>query len=98
MAIRPWLGKFPADVITVKERTARELECTRILLKHPRNPVHFTDLDGHEAVGNLWSTRDRVAAAMGTTRDDLMGHMTEAMAHPEDVEVQGTADFMKNSS
>jgi len=68
MAIRPWLEKFSGDVVTVKERTSRELEATRLLQRHPRNPVHFTDLDGHEAVGNLWSTRERLAAAMGTTR------------------------------
>ena len=98
MAIREWLEKFSADVVTIKDRTSRELECTRILMKHPRNPVHFMDLDGHEAVGNLWSTRERVAAAMGTTRDDLMGHIMEAMARPEDAEVIPRADFMANES
>ena len=98
MAIRPWLEKFSEDVVTVKDRTSRELECTRILVKHPRQPVHFTDLDGHEAVGNLWSTRDRVATAMNTTRDALIGHLMEAMSHPVDFEVQGTAGFLKNQS
>jgi len=98
MAIRPWLEKFAEEVVTIRERTGREFECTRILLGHPRNPVHFLDVDGHEAAGNLWSTRDRVAASMGTTREALMGHLMEAMAHPEDVEIAQTADFMKNSS
>ena len=69
MAIRRWLESFSEDVVEVREHTSRELECSRILLKHPNKPVHFSDLDGFEAVGNVWSTRDRVAAALHTTKD-----------------------------
>jgi len=98
MAIRQWLEKFSDDVVRVTERTGRELECTRVLMKHPRNPVHFADLEGYEAVGNLWSTRERVAGAMDTTRDALMGHLMEAMARPEDVEVVPKAEFQANES
>src|SRR3989304_5974966 len=98
MAIREWLEKFFAAGCTIKDRTSRELECTRILMKHPRNPVHFMDLDGHEAVGNLWSTRERVAAAMGTTRDDLMGPLMEALARPGGAGGIPRADFMANES
>lgn len=98
MAIRQWLETFSGDVVTVKDRTSRELECTRVLMKHPRSPVHFTDLEGFEAVGNLWSTRERVAGAMGTTRDELMGHLIEAMARPEDAELVEKAGFQANES
>ncbi len=98
MAVRPWLERFSDDVVTIKERTSRELECTRILLKHPRSPVHFADLDGHEAVGNLWSTRDRVASAMNTTRDALLGHLMLSMSHPEDFHAVEKAGFQANET
>ena len=98
MAIRRWLESFSEDVVEVRERTSRELECTRILLKHPNKPVHFSDLDGFEAVGNVWSTRDRVAAALHTTKDALLAQLIEAQARPRDTRVVDRADFMKNDS
>src|SRR2546425_6534921 len=98
MAVRPWLERFSDEVVTINERTSREIECTRILAKHPRNPVHFTDLDSYEAVGNLWSTRDRVAAAMNTTKDALLGHLMLAMSHSEDFRVVEKAGFQANET
>ncbi len=98
MAIRRWLETFSEDVVEVREHTSRELECTRILLKHPNKPVHFSDLDGFEAVGNVWSTRDRVAAALHTTKDELLAKLMEAQAHPKDTRLVDRADFMKNDS
>ena len=64
MATRRWLNRFAVEVIKISARTSREVECTRVLLSHPREPVHFLDLEGAEATGNLWSTRGRVAAAL----------------------------------
>jgi len=98
MAIREWLEMFSDEVVRVPGRTSRELECTRILVKHPRSPVHFTDLDGFEAVGNLWSTRDRVATALKTAKDRLLTTLMEAQAHPKDTRIVDRAEFMKNDS
>src|SRR3989442_14440687 len=98
MAVRPWLERFSDEVVTINERTSREIECTRILAKHPRSPVHFTDLDGYEAVGNLWSTRERVASAMNTTKDALLGHLMLAMSHSEDFRVVDKAGFQANET
>ncbi|TLZ64302.1 MAG: UbiD family decarboxylase [Methanobacteriota archaeon] len=98
MSVREWLERFSDEVVTIKERTSRELACTRTLLKHPRSPVHFTDLDGFEAAGNLWSTRDRLAAAMGTTKDALLGHLMEAMSGPKDFRVVPKAGFQANET
>src|SRR5207247_4302183 len=64
MAIRDWLAALSKDVVEVQEPVATDLEATRFLLRHPRQPVHLRNLQGGEAVGNLWSTRDRVAAAL----------------------------------
>ncbi len=98
MAMHQWLERFSGDVIRVEERTSRELECTRIVLNHPRNPVHFVDLDGFEAVGNLWSTRDRIAAALSIPREQLLPKLLEAQAHPKDTRLVERAEFLKNSS
>jgi UbiD family decarboxylase len=98
MAVRDWLERFSNEVVTVKERTSRELEVTRALLEHPRSPVHFTDVDGHEAAGNLWSTRDRIGAALGVTKDEMMGRLLRAQTNPSDTRLVSDAPFLKNSS
>ncbi|HYV08683.1 MAG TPA: UbiD family decarboxylase, partial [Thermoplasmata archaeon] len=73
MAVREWLERFSDDVLRIEADTSREIEATRILVREPRRPVHFRSLDGAEAVGNLWSTRDRVAAALRTPNETLLG-------------------------
>jgi len=98
MAIRSWLDQLGPEVVRVGTRVRRELEATKILLQHPRNPVHFTDLDGGEAVGNLWSTRDRLAAAMNTTKDKLLELLMDAQAHPIDVNVVDHPEFAKHAT
>lgn len=98
MALRAWLRTFADDVVPIKERTSRELDCTRILLTHPNAPVHFVDLDGFEAVGNLWSIRERIATALGITKTELFAKIMEAQAHPKDTHLVDLADFLKNAS
>src|SRR3972149_6225581 len=68
MALRPWLERFAHETITIKGRMSREVELTKHLVAHPNVPVHFTDLDGFEAAANVWSTRDRIAAALEIPR------------------------------
>jgi UbiD family decarboxylase len=98
MAVRPWLERFADETITITEKVSREIEVTRHLLAHPNVPVHFSDLDGFEAAGNLWSTRDRVAAALGVTKDDLLTKLLDAQSHPKDTRLVERAPFQKNAS
>ena len=98
MGIRAWLERFAGETVTVEDRVSREIEVTRHLVAHPNVPVHFRDLDGFEAAGNLWSTRERVATALGTTKDDLLPRLLEAQTHPKDPRLVDRADFLKNSS
>src|SRR3989449_575807 len=98
MAIRDWLAAFSNDVVEVKEPVATALEATRFLLRHPRQPVHLRTLQGGEAVGNLWSTRDRVAAALRVSNADLLPKLMEAQAHPKDARVVARADFMRHET
>src|SRR3989454_4059596 len=98
MAIREWLAAFSNDVVEVKEPVAIDLEATRFLLQHPRQPVHLKDLQGGEAVGNLWSTRDRVATALRVSKADLLPKLLDAQARPKDARVVERADFMRHET
>jgi len=98
MALRPWLERFAHETITIKGRVSREVELTKHLVAHPNVPVHFTDLDGFEAAANVWSTRDRIAAALEIPRDELLRRLLEAQAHPKDTRVVDHAPFQQNAS
>ncbi len=98
MAIRDWLGIFKDEVVTVGEHVNREYEITKHLLANPHNPVYFENLDGYEAVGNLWSTRDRIASALKTNKKDLVIRILEAIRHPKDIEAADQAGFLQNQS
>ena len=98
MATRRWLNRFAVEVIKISARTSREAECTRVLLSHPREPVHFLDLEGAEATGNLWSTRGRVAAALALQTEQLLPRLMEAHAHPKDTRLVDHAEFQKHET
>jgi len=98
MAVREWLERFRDEVVAIDAPVSREIEVTRHLLQHPREPVHFRNLDGYEAVGGLWSTRDRIARAMDLPRDRLIDAVGDAQRRPEDFVVVDRADFFANES
>ena len=98
MAIRPWLDRFRSEVVTIDGPVKRELEATRHLLAHPDQPVFLPRMEGGPAVGNLWSTRDRVAAALRVPPDGLLPAMLQAQAHPKDANLVAKAEFLQESS
>jgi UbiD family decarboxylase len=89
------LDQFP-ETIVVKGKISRELEITKILLKERTKPVLFENLDGYRAVGNLWSTRERIARAMHTTPADLSKKMLQAMDSPSRPQEIEKAPFDSN--
>ncbi len=96
LSVRQLLSEFE-ETITIKGRISRELELTKILLKEKTTPVVFEDLDGHRAVGNLWSTRDRIARAMHTSSTELTKKMMQAMDSPSKPIEIDSAPFDKNA-
>ncbi|HUL39847.1 MAG TPA: UbiD family decarboxylase, partial [Methanomassiliicoccales archaeon] len=52
------------DALVVREPVDIEYQVTRILLENQGRVVRFMDLDGGEAVGNLYSTRERICTAL----------------------------------
>jgi len=95
LSIRALLDQFP-ETIVVKGKISRELEITKILLKERTKPVLFENLDGYRAVGNLWSTRERIARAMHTTPADLSKKMLQAMDSPSKPQEIEKAPFDSN--
>lgn len=89
------LGRFD-ETIVVKGHISRELELTKILFKEKTKPVLFENLDGHRAIGNLWSTRDRIAKAMATSPMELTAKMMQAMDSPSAPQEIDSAPFDKN--
>ena len=57
-------------------------DVTRILQKDQDVTVHFKDLNGGEAIGNLFSTREKMAKAMNIQVADIAKHLDKARAHP----------------
>ncbi len=80
----------------MKGKVSRELELTKMLLKERTRPVLFENLDGYRAVGNLWSTRERIAQAMNTDPMQLSKRMLDAMDSPSPPQELENAPFDKN--
>lgn len=80
----------------VKGHVSRELELTKTLYKERTRPVLFENLDGYPAVGNLWSTRERIAAAMNTTPAELTRKMMQAIDDPSPPQEIENAPFDQN--
>ncbi len=95
MSIRKLMSQFE-ETIVVKGHISRELELTKILFKERTTPVLFQNLDGYAAVGNLWSTRERIAEAMDTTPEELTKKMMQAMDSPSPPQEIENAPFDKN--
>jgi 2,5-furandicarboxylate decarboxylase 1 len=69
------------DALVIREPVSVDYEVTRILRENQSRPVRFMDLNGFEAVGNLYSTRENMAFGLGIERDELMAKMLCAGSH-----------------
>jgi UbiD family decarboxylase len=95
LAVRELLNQFNETVV-VKGHVSRELELTSTLFKEKLKPVLFENLDGFKAIGNLWSTRERIARAMGVSPEELTRKMMKAMDSPSQPQEIDKAPFEKN--
>jgi UbiD family decarboxylase len=81
------------DAIIIKEPVKVDLAATRILLQDQRRPVRFMNLNGHEAVGNIYSTRESVSTALGIEPQELVTKLTRANSHPQPVNEVKNPEF-----
>lgn len=93
--LRELLREFNDQVVVVEDSVSPECGITPHLRKHPDKVVHFRDLDGWEAVGNLWATRDRIARRLRTDFRGLKTLLLEAIEEPEPCEVLPDPPFME---
>jgi UbiD family decarboxylase len=93
MAIRKWLEQFGNEVVTIDGPVRRELDATRLFMENPSRPVFLPKMEGGPAAANVWSTRDRVAAALRIPPEQLLPKLLDAQAHPTDSHVVDRADF-----
>jgi 2,5-furandicarboxylate decarboxylase 1 len=70
------------DPLVIREPVEVTYEVTRILLENQNRVVRFMDLNGGEAVGNLYSTRESVCAALGIEPQELVPKLLRANAKP----------------
>ncbi|MBR2255365.1 MAG: UbiD family decarboxylase [Candidatus Methanomethylophilaceae archaeon] len=66
---------------------------TRRLMEDQTATVVFEDLDGGKAVGNLFSTREKIAKALNVPADGIVGHMLEGIGNPIPVEEVSSPSF-----
>ncbi len=94
MSLREDLQQFP-EATVVEGQVGLELEPTRILKEAEDRVIHFKNLAGFEAVGNLWSTRERICQALGVAREELPFSILDAIHQPVEEEQTEKAEFLQ---
>ncbi len=95
MALRNRLAEMN-DAIIVDRPVSADLEASRLLAQNNAAPMIFNDINGMRAAGNVWSTRERICAALGIRREELMTKMLEAVSSPSDPELVESSPFMED--
>lgn len=86
------------DVVTVSGRTESDTrDVTKALLRDQSATVVFEDLNGGKAVGNLFSTREKVAKALNIPKEDIVKHIMESTSAPKPCEVVEDPEFRQVS-
>ncbi|MDD1755283.1 MAG: UbiD family decarboxylase [Methanomassiliicoccales archaeon] len=70
------------DPLVIDHPIGTDYEATRILLENQNRVVRFMSLNGGEAVGNLYSTRESVCRALSIETEELMPKLIRANARP----------------
>jgi UbiD family decarboxylase len=58
-------------------------EVTEILAKEQAKTFYFTDLNGGRAIGNRFSTREKIAGALGIKTSEIVDAMASAVSGPK---------------
>ena len=79
-------GKYlTGSEFTVKEKIDADSQiATKYMAEDQDRTVVFESVNGGKAVGNLFSTRKKIADAMNIQQSDVVKHMIHAIDNPED--------------
>lgn len=91
MSVRKYLSDSAVSV--EKKIDPDTQDATAIMDKDQDTTYLFTDLNGGIAVGNLFSTRKKIAEAMNIGQGDIVSHMIHAIDNPTDTEVTDSPEF-----
>jgi len=86
------------DVRVIDEPVDPDLVITPYLKAEQARPVMFDNAAGSRLIGNLWSTRDRIAAAFNTDREGLVHHIASALQNPVDPEMVDNPEVLSHST
>ncbi|MDR0198461.1 MAG: UbiD family decarboxylase, partial [Methanomassiliicoccaceae archaeon] len=95
MSIRKYLRSDAAH--NDRKLDPNTTDVTRVLIGEQEKTFYFKSLNGGEAVGNLFSTREKIAEAMNIGPSHIVQHISHAIAAPEHVKVVDKPAFKKNS-
>ena len=97
MSIREHITEME-DLQVIDEPVDPDLGVTPYLKADQTRPVMFENAAGSRLVGNLWSTRDRIAAAFNTDREGLVHHIAKALRNPVDPQMVDDPEVLSHST
>lgn len=84
----------PSDaVVNVDALSRDDCSVTRFLMNDQNATIVFEGLEGGKAVGNRFSTREKIARSLNIPRDGIVNHILDAVAHPEACKVVDAPAF-----
>ena len=86
MELREFLGQLEksGELIVIKKEISTEFEMSGLLKALDGKPVLFEKVRGSQfrAMGNIFSTRELIARALGVRKEELVQNMMKAIAEP----------------
>lgn len=92
-------SSLTGDVRTVDGKTDPDSgDVTRILMGDQEKTVIFNDLNGGKAAGNVFSTREKMAAAMNIKPEGIVSHLMAAIDRPIDTVPAKNPEFRSKTA
>lgn len=86
MNLRDFLNKLDADgqLVRISREVSTDLEIANVMNSLRERPVIFENVMGHDmsVFGGITSSRDVIAAGLGTTKENLLLKLVEALRNP----------------
>ncbi len=87
------------DIVKVSGPTCPDSrDVTRELMADQNKTVVFENLNGGKAAGNLFSTREKTAAALNIPKEDIVSHILQAIDSPKPCEIVDSPEFKEVSA
>lgn len=87
MHLRPFLKQLEEEgkLVRIKKEVSVKYEIANIMYSLDEKPVIFEKVKGYQfpVFGGITSNRDVIAEALGTTKEQLLGKLVEALRHPK---------------